>query len=38
MSDKRQETPEEKKAREEESERHNEHKLRMRFDWNNLID
>ena len=38
MSDSRQETPEEKNAREEESERRIEHKLRMRFDWNNMID
>ena len=38
MSDPRQETPEEKNAREEESERRIEHKLRMRFDWNNMID
>lgn len=38
MSEKRQETPEEKKAREEESESRVEHKMRMRFDWNNLID
>ena len=38
MSDQRQETPEEKDAREEESERRVEHKLRMRFDWNNMID
>ncbi len=38
MSDERRETPEEKKAREEENERRVEHKMRMRFDWNNLID
>lgn len=38
MSDKRRETPEEKDAREEENERQLEHKMRMRFDWNNLID
>ncbi|MBE2224450.1 MAG: DUF1992 domain-containing protein [Anaerolineae bacterium] len=38
MSEKRQETPEEKKAREEENESHLEHKMRMRFDWDNLID
>ena len=38
MSDDRQETPEEKAAREEENEHRVEHKMRMRFDWNNLID
>jgi DnaJ family protein C protein 28 len=38
MSESRRETPEEEKARQEENERRNEHKIRMRFDWNNLID
>jgi DnaJ family protein C protein 28 len=38
MSEKRQETPEEKESREAKNERKVEHKLRMRFDWNNLID
>ena len=38
MSDDRQETAEEKAAREVENEHRVEHKMRMRFDWNNLID
>jgi hypothetical protein len=38
MGDERKETAEERRAQEEEQERQAEHRLRMRFDWDSLID
>ncbi|MFO7681189.1 MAG: DnaJ family domain-containing protein [Chloroflexota bacterium] len=38
MVDKQQEPPEGKPSKPEENKRNTEHKLRMRFDWNNLIE
>lgn len=38
MNDERKETPEERRAQQEEQGRQTEHRLRMRFDWENLID
>lgn len=38
MSDERKETPEERRAQQEEQERQAEHRLRMRFDWDNLLE